>query len=241
MSQYEITRKQFSDIMGSDPANTTYSSGVTDPVQETNWYHAIAFCNKLSLAEGLTPVYAVSGVNFSTLTFAAIPTTSNTDWDAATCNWSANGYRLPTEMEWMWAAMGAPADGQSGGTNTTGYLKAFAGSDGSNSIDAYAWYTTNSSTKTHPAGTKLANELGLYDMSGNVWEWCWDWYSDDGTYPNYAISGAYVDYRGAGTGSGRVMRGGGWTGSADYATVADRYDYGPGGLDFDFGFRVVRP
>jgi formylglycine-generating enzyme required for sulfatase activity len=172
MSQYEITRKQFSAIMCSDPIELANSSGVTDPVQMVNWYHAIAFCNKLSLAEGLTPVYTVTGVDFSALTYAAIPTTSNTDWDAATCEWSTNGYRLPTEMEWMWAAMGADQDSQpgamSGGVNVTGYAKTFAGYNGSNSLDAYAWYSTNSSSKTHPVGTKLANELGLHDMSGNV-------------------------------------------------------------------------
>ncbi len=101
MSQYEITRAQFLAIMGTDPSNTTYSSGTGDPVQRVNWYHAIAFCNKLSIAEGLTPVYSVSGINFTTLTYAAIPATGTWDpvWDAATANWSANGYR-PYRRKW---------------------------------------------------------------------------------------------------------------------------------------------
>ncbi len=238
MSKYEITREQFLAIMDTDPSYLNNSSGVTDPVQMMNWYHAIAFCNKLSIAEGLIPAYAVTGVDFSTLTFAAIPTANNGTWDAATCDWSANGYRLPTEMEWMWAAMGATLDSQPGamvgGVNVTGYTKAFAGYNGSNSIDAYAWYSTNSSYKAHPAGTKLANELGLYDMSGNVWEWCWDWYS---SYPANSNS----DYRGAGTGSSRVLRGGGWHYSAGYATVAFRSSLSPDGRNFSLGFRVVRP
>ncbi len=238
MSAHEITRAQFARFMGTDPSNTSYSNGNADPVQMTNWYHAIAFCNKLSLAEGLTPVYAVSGVDFAALTYGAIPTTTDATWDAATCNWSANGYRLPTEMEWMWAAMGADQDSQPGamvsGVNVTGYAKTFAGSNGSNSLDAYAWYSTNSSSKTHPAGAKSANELGLYDMSGNVYEWCWDWYN---TYP----AGSSSDYSGAGSGSYRVLRGGSFGSSADYATVAGRSGAYPYSLNFYIGFRVVRP
>ncbi|MBU1106261.1 MAG: SUMF1/EgtB/PvdO family nonheme iron enzyme [Candidatus Riflebacteria bacterium] len=241
MSQYEITRAQFLAIMGTDPSYVTCSSGVSDPVQGTNWYHAIAYCNKLSKTEGLTPVYSVSGVDFSTLTFAAIPTDTNATWDAATCNWNANGYRLPTEMEWMWAAMGADT-GNPGATNTTGYAKAFAGSTGANLIGEYAWYSVNSSNKTHPAGVgKTANELGLFDMSGNVWEWCWDWYSDNGTYPNYLIAGGVNNYRGEVSGSLRVVRGGSFDRSADRVTVASRGGAGPSGQFYGIGFRVVRP
>ena len=166
----------------------------------------------MSLLEGLTPVYAVSSDNFSTLTYAQIPAASNTTWNAATANWAANGYRLPTEMEWMWAAMGADTAAP-GVTNATGYLKAFAGSTGSNLIDNYAWYTTNSASKTHPAGTKLPNELGLYDLSGNVWEWTWDWYA---AYP----AGTLTDTRGPASGTNRVARGGGWNGAASVCAVA---------------------
>jgi len=238
MSQHEITRAQFRTIMGTDPSDTGRSRGTTDPVQEVNWYHAIAFCNKLSLAEGLTPVYTVSGVNFSTLTFNQIPTRSNGTWNAVSANWSANGYRLPTEMEWMWAAMGATADRSNGytgtGINTTGYAKAFAGSTGSNAIGDYAWYNVNSGDQTQAAGTKIANELGLYDMSGNVWEWCWDWFV---AYP----TGTLTDYRGAASGTYRVPRGGSWFFFASYCTVADRVSYGPGDQGSFFGFRVVRP
>ena len=240
MSQNEITREQFLAIMGTDPSDRFESSGMSDPVQQANWYHAITFCNKLSLAEGLTPVYSVteSGtpVDWATLTYGDIPTAYNADWLAATAAWGNNGYRLPTEMEWMWAAMGAPAEGQDGGTDTTGYAKAFAGSTGSNDIDDYAWYGSNSSSKSHPAGTKTANELGLYDMSGNVWEWCWDKYSDTGS-----PSGTLSDYRGADSSWDRIMRGGSNNGPVDYCTMTyqkhDNADY----RYIDFGFRVVRP
>ncbi len=236
MSRYEITRAQFAAIMGADPSDVQHSSGMNDPVQQANWYHAIAFCNKLSIREGLTPAYAVTGVDFPTLTFAAIPTGPDSNWNAATCNWSANGYRLPTEMEWMWAAMGANI-ANPWASNTTGYTKQFAGSNGSNAVGDYAWYSGNSSKGSKQVGTKLANELGLFDMSGNVWEWCWDRY---GTYPTNLVS----DYRGAGTGSTRVMRGGCWI---DYFNPPDgvavdlRNGNIPSNQYYFVGFRVVRP
>jgi formylglycine-generating enzyme required for sulfatase activity len=249
MSQHEITRAQFLAIMGTDPSNATYSSGTDDPVQMVNWYHAIAFCNKLSISEGLTSVYAVSGVDFSTLTYAQIPTSSdeiptssNGVWDAATANWNANGYRLPTEMEWMWAAMGATSDRSNGysgiGINTTGYTKGYAGSTESSyaqlSIGDYAWCIDNNEFKTKPVGTKTANELGLYDMSGNVREWTWDW---SGNYP----VGAQTDYRGAVSGSYRVRRGGGWSDNLQNCSVAFRHDDYPSRQSYGIGFRVVRP
>ncbi|HAP42493.1 MAG: hypothetical protein A2087_06085 [Spirochaetes bacterium GWD1_61_31] len=254
MSQHEITRTQFRTIMGADPSEAGFSSGIIDPVQMVNWYQAIAFSNKLSLAENLTPVYAVSGVNFTTLTFRQIPTSSNATWDAVTANWSANGYRLPTEMEWMWAAMGALADGQGRGTNTTGYTKAFAGSTGSNAIGDYAVFGymgldfrmgtavgRTSSQRSNLAGSKLPNELGLYDMSGNVWEWCWDWYADNGSWPQYAVTGTVTDHRGAASGSIRVLRGGSWFEDASICRVATRGVNDPGSQNRDIGFRVVRP
>jgi formylglycine-generating enzyme required for sulfatase activity len=244
MSQYEITRAQFAALLTTDPSNTTYSSGTSDPVQMTNWYHAIAFCNKLSLAEGLTPVYEVAGVDFSILSYASIPTMDNTNWSAATATWTANGYRLPTEMEWMWAAMGAIGTG----TNTTGYLKAFAGSTGHNAIGNYAVYDyygtgigRTTTERSNPVGSKLPNELGLYDMSGNVWEWCWDWYAGDpaGTLVSDAVDGSG---RGAASGTYRVDRGGSWGDGASSCTVASRSSYNPGSRRYDgIGFRVVRP
>jgi len=117
---------------------------------------------------------------------------------------------------------------------TTGYSKAFAGSTGSNAIGDYAWYSTSSSNKTHPAGTKLPNELWLYDMSGSIWEWNWDW---SGMYPN----GMMTDYRGAASSTVRVRRGGSWSYDAFRATVAYRFDYFPNYQYSDVGFRIVRP
>jgi len=237
MSKYQVTRELFEEIMGTDPSSgSSYSSGKTDPVSNVNWYHAIAFCNKLSLKDGLNPVYSVSSVDWAALTYSDIPTSSNSTWNSAIMVLDENGYRLPTEMEWMWAAMGADSDSTAvwtDGVNTTGYAKAFAGSNGTNSIGDYAWYSGNSSNTTHPVGKKLANELGVYDMSGNVFEWCWDGYTSysTGTLPNW------TGYNGS---SYRCLRGGNFYDNASICTIAKRNYYYPyQGYDYN-GFRVVK-
>jgi len=255
LGKYPITRQQFKDVMGVDPSDTAKSSGMTDPVQMVSWYHAIAFCNKLSLLEGLTPAYTVEGVSdWANLAFGDIPKSFHTDWDDAICDWGSSGYRLPTEMEWMWAAMGANKDARAGamqeGINRTGYTKGYAGSieEGSAQVNigGYAWYKENSDGKTHPVREKLPNELELYDMSGNVMEWCWDWidYYPNGREEDYRGpgSGTYNRAKGTGAGSYRVSRGGSWGIDAPGCTVAyrDSSDNTFFGRDYR-GFRILRP
>jgi formylglycine-generating enzyme required for sulfatase activity len=130
-------------------------------------------------------------------------------------------YRLPTEAEWEFAARG--------GNRSGGYKYA-----GSNSLGNVAWYTDNSGKKTHPVGQKTPNELGIYDMSGNVYEWCSDWF---GSYSSSAPSNP----TGASSGSSRVSRGGGWYRSAAYCRVASRNRYSPSISDSSLGFRLVLP
>ncbi len=242
MSANLITREQFWSVMGADPSVTSVSRGTSDPVQNVNWYMAITFCNKLSLLEGLTPVYSVSTVsNWSSLRFSHIPRYNNLKWDAATINDGANGYRLPTEMQYLWAAMGGMSDGLSGdivqGINVLGFEKGYAGSDeprgGQANIGNYAWYYSNDNISTQPVGMKSANELGIFDLSGNVMEWEWDWI---GIYPTIATT----DYQGGASGLYRVAQGGSWDFVASYCTIAGRLILDPYYQGSITGFRVVR-
>lgn len=260
MSECEITRSQYSTIMGADPSNTGHSSSTNDPVQTINWYQSIAFCNKLSIAEGLEEVYTVTingtPVDFGILNFADIPTTDDADWNDVSADWTATGYRLPTAMELMWAGMGGLEDARPGdivgGINTGGYTKGYSGSteaaDGQVNIEDYAWYSGNYDGTTKPVGQKLKNELGLYDVTGHVGEWAWDRDTgeasdiDTTTIPTYP-AGELTDYRGTSSGTNRVVRGGYW---ADWCSMPE-YVIGHFGFVLAptdqmsiLGFRVVR-
>ncbi len=132
---------------------------------------------------------------------------------------TGGNFRLPTEAEWEYAARG--------GNKSKGYKYS-----GSNTIGDVAWYYDNSSSKAHQVGTKAPNELGLYDMIGNVWEWCSDRY---GSYSSSAQSNP----TGPSSGSDRVLRGGGWGNFARSCRVSYRYNGGPGGRYGSIGFRLV--
>jgi len=237
MSQYEITQAQY--VAVTTASNPSFFTGVTLPVEQVTWFDAVEFCNDLSTLEGLTPVYTITS---RTPGGGSHPITSAT----VTANWSNNGYRLPTEMEWMWAAMGATSDRSSGytgtGTNTTGYIKGYAGSTEAGGAQAnigdYAWTGENSSFQTKPVGTKTASELGLYDMSGNVLEWVWDW---SAAYPAGALASNTDAGRGAASGTKRIVRGGSWIGIAADAAIGSRSGVDPDTQYYAFGFRVVRP
>ena len=167
LAETDTTQELFEAVMGSNPSNFSSSPAADEtqnqrPVEKVNWYAAIAFCNKLSLADGKQAVYSVkvggTEVAWASLTYAQIPTSDNSDWDAVTMDTGKNGYRLPTEMEWMWAAMGADKTSQ---PNTLGYTKNYAGSmeTGTAHLGEYMWYGENSGGKTHQVGMKRAYEL----------------------------------------------------------------------------------
>jgi len=227
IGETEVTQELWQAVMGNNPSWFQGSSNPPEsgeeqgkrPVENINWYHAIAFCNKLSKACGLEFCYTVSGVNFDTLHFNNIPKWDDGTWNNAVCDLNKNGFRLPTEAEWEWAAMG-------------GKDYKWAGTDSESELGNYAWYYANSNEKTHQVKLKSPNGYGLYDMSGNVVEWCWDWYK------NSTPAGGQ-DPTGAASGNMRVMRGGNYHASKRYALRAYRAPVKPY-ENYDIGgLRVV--
>ncbi|MEF3694413.1 MAG: chitobiase/beta-hexosaminidase C-terminal domain-containing protein [Candidatus Cloacimonadota bacterium] len=187
------------------------------PVSSVSWVKAIQYCNYRSMVEGFTPCYSYS-------TFGTVPAEWPEGWEAdhtqLRCDWDATGYRLPTEMEWMYAARG--------GHLSHGYTYS-----GSNNIDEVAWHSGNC-TEPGNTGLKEPNELGLHDMSGNMWEFCWDIYHNeypptDSTDPNGPATGYY-----------RVLRGGSFSTDASNCTVTRRFYAPPNLMSNSHGIRVVR-
>lgn len=249
VSTSEISRSTYLAVMGEDPSDdskSTYDNEdeqMMNPVQNVSWFDALVFCNKLSLMNGLTPAYKIKG-STNPDDWGPVPINNDEEWVAVEWNKNSNGYRLPTEQEWMWCAMGGPVitrDLNKDGVNIVGYTKKFAGQDTFDNksvkkIKDYVWYTSNSKAKTHVSGLTEANEVGLQDMSGNVWEWCWDPFvfrEDDNISEKEKESintGIYY----------RSIRGGSWYSFSSLCSVSARLSlniYGRNGIT---GFRVVR-
>jgi formylglycine-generating enzyme required for sulfatase activity len=224
MGKYEVTQAQYQEVMGTNPSNfsSNPASGETQnkrPVERVSWYDALVFCNKLSVMEGLTPAYSING-STDPAAWGTVPTSSNTTWNAVTIVNGSTGYRLPTEAQWEYACRAGTTTPWHSGTETT--------------LTNYAWISTNSDSKTHEVGKKQPNAWGLYDMHGNVWEWCWDWY---GTY----LTEAQTDPVGASSGSARVRRGGSCNDAARFVRSAVRISSDLGLRGYNLGFRLLRP
>ncbi|GEM_PF-648555 len=221
MGMYEVTQEQYQQVMGTNPSEfKSFTDASKRPVEKVSWYDSVLFCNLLSQNEGLEPAYYADPA-FKTIINNA---TAYTDGTNAYWKRDAKGYRLPTEAEWEYAAKG--------GNKARGYIYA-----GYNNLAQAAWYKDNSASTTHPVGLRAPNELGLYDMLGNVWEWCWDWYN----YWYYYSKNPNIDPTGADSGAGRVCRGGSWDSVADDCRLARRGNSSPGYRhDIFLGFRVAR-
>ena len=204
MSIYEITQGQYQSVVGTNPS--TIKSGDNYPVEQVSWYEAVRFCNKLSDAAGLERCY------------------NDSTW---ACDFSKNGFRLPTEAEWEYSCKA--------GTETNFYngneINVLDDWKTSSDLDKAGWYLANSGGMTHPVGEKEKNDFGLYDMHGNVWELCNDW---DGDY----TSDSQTNPTGVSSGSYRVVRGGSYKRTALSCRSAYRYYSSPS--DKYHGFRIVR-
>ncbi|MFP4363252.1 MAG: formylglycine-generating enzyme family protein [Spirochaetia bacterium] len=210
ISPLEVTQELYQDIMGENPSEFQAGEEASQrPVENISWYDAVAFCNGLSEREGFVPAY------YSDPEFQNI----YTGGEEVYWNRAANGYRLPTEAEWEYAARG--------GALSEGYLYS-----GSETLDEIAWYQENSGDTTHAVGTRQANELGLYDMTGNVWEKCWDW---AGLYDTEDT----LDPVGAQQGRYRVFRGGSFESEDRRLRVANRGANFPDTVSEGIGLRVA--
>jgi len=220
LDKHELTQENYQAVMGSNPS-TGFGVSNNTPVYFITWFNTIEYCNKRSLLEGLTPCYSYSTYGTNPSKWPAGWNTSEANHNNVSCNWSAGGYRLLSEMEWQFAARG--------GTLSNNYTYS-----GSNNLDSVAWHGANSGGITHPVAAKTPNELGLYDMSGNTWEWVWDIYE---AYP----TGDQTNPHGPSSGTNRIVRGGSW---ADYNTssleVAFRISIGTYTTYNNVGFRVCR-
>jgi len=216
MSKYEITQAQYQGVIGTNPSFFTGDNN--RPVEQVSWYAAVAFCNKLSALAGLDSCY----------TRVDIPDEGGDEeaggeeeelWE---CDFSKNGFRLPTEAEWEYACRA--------GTVTEYYT-----GDEESALEIAGWYEENSGGATYPSGQKEPNAWGLYDMSGNVWEWCHDW-CEAGYYSESPASNP----RGPETGITSIRRGGSWFTNELSCRSSNRGNAPPDCKSPTIGFRVVR-
>lgn len=191
-----VTQDQYTRVMGDNPSRW---KGGNNPVEQVRWSDAVRFCNKLSESEGLQPCY---------------------DLKTWKCDFTAGGYRLPTEAEWEYACRG--------GTSTTFFF-----GDNPATLGQYAWFDKNSGAHPHPVAQKRPNPWGLYDICGNLGEWCNDFYKVD-----YYRNSPATDPTGPGVGETKVVRGGAWRFSAERCRSGYRYNENPGYADVCFGYDI---
>jgi len=206
ISEFVVTQEEYRRIIRKNPS---HFKGKKLPVDSVSWFNALDFCNRLSIRNGLTPVYIFDGMDVT--------------WDA-----NANGYRLPTEAEWEYACRAGTNTPFNTGDNISTNLANY------NGFYPYNFGPIGENLdKTAPVGSYPPNQWGLYEMHGNIFEWCWDWF-------DYYKRDDVLDPKGPSTGTYRVIRGGSWANNGHAIRSAYRNFYIPGFGNERIGFRLVR-